>query len=92
MIISFLGLMPIGLLILRVVDNVRWHGLNQTLSVVALIGAFVGIYLGTMYNRVCGVLGHGYSLLTCFTVAIRLICLSNIRHCYHSHNGRLICH
>jgi hypothetical protein len=93
MIIAFLGLMPIGLLILRVVDNVRWHGLNQTLSaVVALIGAFVGIYLGTIYNRVGEVLGDRYSSLTCFIVARFPICSSNIRHRYHSYNGCPIYH
>jgi hypothetical protein len=52
MIIAFVGLMPIGVLILRVLNSPKWHGFNQALSVVvALIGAFLGIYAGTMYNR-----------------------------------------
>ncbi|TVY30509.1 hypothetical protein LHYA1_G000559 [Lachnellula hyalina] len=52
MILSFVGLMPIGILILRVMDSPKWHGINQVLSVVvALIGACVGIYAGTMFNR-----------------------------------------
>lgn len=54
MIIAFVGLMPTGVLILRVMHSVKWHALNQTLSAaVALVGVFVGIYCGTMYNRVC---------------------------------------
>ncbi|TVY47931.1 hypothetical protein LOCC1_G001634 [Lachnellula occidentalis] len=52
MILAFFGLMPIGILILRVMDSPKWHGINQALSaVVALIGACVGIYAGTMFNR-----------------------------------------
>jgi hypothetical protein len=52
MIFAFVGLMPIGILILRVLNSPRWHGLNQALSVVvALIGACLGIYAGTMFNR-----------------------------------------
>lgn len=51
-IIAFVGLMPIGLLILRIMNSVKWHALNQSLSAaVALIGVFVGIYCGTLYNR-----------------------------------------
>lgn len=53
MILAFVGLMPLGLLILRIMNSVKWHGLNQTLSVaVALIGTAAGIYAGSMYNRV----------------------------------------
>lgn len=52
MILAFVGLMPIGILVLRVMDSPKWHGINQTLSVVvALIGACLGIYAGTMFNR-----------------------------------------
>ncbi|TVY94423.1 hypothetical protein LAWI1_G000753 [Lachnellula willkommii] len=52
MILAFVGLMPIGILVLRVMDSPKWHGVNQTLSVVvALVGACVGIYAGTMFNR-----------------------------------------
>jgi hypothetical protein len=51
--LAFVGLMPAGVLILRVLKSPRWHGLNQTASAaLALIGAFLGIYAGTMYNRV----------------------------------------
>jgi Cytochrome domain of cellobiose dehydrogenase/Domain of unknown function (DUF2427) len=91
MIIAFVGLMPIGLLILRVMNNVKWHSLNQTLSAaVALVGVFVGIYCGTMYNRVCWVFSHCFSLLTSCTVAKLQFCPSSIRPGYHSCNGRPI--
>ena len=86
MIIAFFGLMPIGLLILRGMDNVKWHGLNQASSaVVALIGVCVGIYLGTLYNRVCrSVSTRWFSLLTSLLVAELQLCPSNIRPGYHS--------
>jgi len=52
MILAFVGLMPLGILILRVLNSPKWHGWNQALStVVALIGTFLGIYASTMYNR-----------------------------------------
>jgi hypothetical protein len=52
MILAFVGLMPLGLLILRIMNSVKWHGANQTLSAaVALIGTAAGIYAGSMYNR-----------------------------------------
>lgn len=64
MIIAFVGLMPIGILMLRVMNNVKWHALNQTLSAaVALVGLFVGIYCGTMYNRVRWLSSYSFSLL-----------------------------
>lgn len=53
MIISFVVVMPVGIVLLRVYSSVKWHGLNQFISAaVALIGAFVGVYCATMYNRV----------------------------------------
>jgi hypothetical protein len=53
MILAFVGLMPIGVLILRVLKSPKLHGLNQTLSAAAaILGVFLGIYAGTMYNRV----------------------------------------
>jgi len=53
MISAFLGLMPGGILILRVMNRVKWHSINQTIaSAAALIGTGIGIYAGTMYNRV----------------------------------------
>jgi hypothetical protein len=95
MIIAFVVLMPIGLVILRVMNNVKWHALNQALSaVVALIGVCVGIYCGTLYNRVCrsfSILGR-FSLLTSFLVAELQLCPSNIRPGYHSCNDCPIHH
>ena len=53
MIFAFVGLLPMGLLILRILKSPKWHGFNQALAVVlALIGVALGIYAGTMYNRV----------------------------------------
>lgn len=52
MILAFVVLMPVGIFILRILNSPKWHGFNQVLSaVVALIGLFLGIYIGTMYNR-----------------------------------------
>ncbi|KUJ11869.1 CBD9-like protein [Mollisia scopiformis] len=52
MILAFVGLMPLGLLILRILNSVKWHGYNQGLSAaVALIGTAAGIYAGSMYQR-----------------------------------------
>jgi hypothetical protein len=53
MILTFVGLMPVGVLILRVLKSPRWHGFNQAFSAaLALLGVFLGIYAATMYNRV----------------------------------------
>ena len=53
MILVFVGLMPFGVVVLRIFNRPKWHGLNQTLSACgALIGAGLGIYISTMYNRV----------------------------------------
>lgn len=52
MILAFVGLMPIGVLILRIMNSPKWHGYNQTASaIVAILGVFLGIYSGMMYNR-----------------------------------------
>jgi len=52
MIVVFILIMPAGILILRVMDNVKWHGINQAVAVVlGIIGILVGIYISTMYNR-----------------------------------------
>jgi hypothetical protein len=53
MILVFVGLMPFGVLVLRIFNSPKWHGLNQSLSASgALLGAGLGIYISTMYNRV----------------------------------------
>lgn len=52
MILAFVGLMPIGIMILRILNLPKWHGVWQAFSVVvALIGVCLGIYIGTFYSR-----------------------------------------
>ncbi len=53
MILAFVVMMPMGIVLLRILDKPGWHGYHQALSVViAISGAGVGIYMGTVYNRV----------------------------------------
>ena len=53
MIITFVGLMPLSTLTLRLFKWTRMHGIDQTFaSLLGLIGASVGIYISTLYNRV----------------------------------------
>jgi len=53
MIFTFVALMPLGLVLLRVVESVRWHAINQTVAaILAIIGGGIGVYIGLMYNRV----------------------------------------
>lgn len=55
----FVGLMPFGILILRLGEWVRWHGLNQAVAMVGVIvGLGLGIKAGTLYNRVSFLLGN----------------------------------
>jgi hypothetical protein len=52
MVFTFVGLMPLGLVILRVLGWPKWHGINQTFAaVLALIGAALGIVIGRWFNR-----------------------------------------
>jgi hypothetical protein len=52
MILAFVGLMPLGIVILRFLNSPKWHAINQTISlVVALIGAALGFFIGTLYNK-----------------------------------------
>jgi len=52
MVLTFFGLMPLGLLILRILGSVKWHAINQAVATtLAIIGAALGIYISTMYNR-----------------------------------------
>lgn len=91
MIVAFVGLMPIGLLILRVMNSVKWHAINQSLSAaVAFVGVLVGVYCGTMYNRVSQLFNHELCLLTSFTVAELQLCPSTIRPGYHGRNANSI--
>jgi len=48
----FFGFMPLNLLILRVLGSVKYHAMGQTIAtVMAIIGAGVGIYISTFFNR-----------------------------------------
>jgi hypothetical protein len=59
MVFTYLGLMPFGILVLRVVNSVRWHLINQVFAVfLAFIGAVVGVYAGTFFNRVSDLSGN----------------------------------
>lgn len=52
---TFLGLMPVAVVLLRVFNSPKLHGMAQVVSVtIALMGVGVGIYAGTQYNRVSG--------------------------------------
>jgi len=53
MVVCFIGLLPIGVILLRVLGLVRWHAVNQSLALVGIvIGAGLGIYDSMRYNRV----------------------------------------
>ncbi|CAD6444653.1 64ed4aa7-5d22-46e6-b052-7faf0cc60abd [Sclerotinia trifoliorum] len=55
MVLVFVGLLPLGLVILRFFNCPRWHALNQTISLmIALIGLGIGAQMGTLYNRTKG--------------------------------------
>jgi hypothetical protein len=52
MIFTFVGLIPLAVMILRILNSPKWHGVVQTLSAtLALIGMALGFKIGTMYNR-----------------------------------------
>ncbi|KAL1887492.1 hypothetical protein Sste5346_010191 [Sporothrix stenoceras] len=54
MIVTFFFLMPLGVLILRVGQSVRWHGINQGLSLLGAVGGSVmGFTTSSSYVRVC---------------------------------------
>lgn len=52
-ILAFVGLMPVGIVILRIFKSPKWHGYNQGVSFgIALIGIGLGFGCSTEYNRV----------------------------------------
>ncbi|KAI0438846.1 hypothetical protein F4803DRAFT_73222 [Xylaria telfairii] len=52
MILTFVGIWPFGILVLRVGGSVRWHAINQTLAFgLVLIGSILGFVISTSYNR-----------------------------------------
>jgi hypothetical protein len=94
MILAFVGLMPIGIMILRIMNSPKWHGWNQALSAaIALLGVMLGIYSGTMYNRVRPTLvTHPPKLvLTNVTDQELGICPSNLWHHNHGRDDCTIC-
>lgn len=53
MIGCFVGLLPLGVLLLKLGKWVRWHGINQGFAlVVILVGFGLGVKTSTFYNRV----------------------------------------
>jgi len=67
MVLTFVGLMPLGTLILRVLGWTRIHGINQTLaSILGITGAGIGIYISTLYNRVSYSPGFSQTVLTLY--------------------------
>lgn len=53
MITAFVIIMPLGVLILRVIESPKWHGINQAVSAfIALVGVCFAVYISTLYNRV----------------------------------------
>lgn len=53
MVLTFVGLLPLGVLLLRVFKSPKWHGVLQGLSLaLAVVGMIIGILMGRMYNRV----------------------------------------
>jgi hypothetical protein len=65
MVLTFVGLLPLGIMILRVFKSPKWHGVAQGISMaLALAGMAIGIWMGTKYNRVSSHshgLGNAYS-------------------------------
>ncbi|KAJ9129783.1 Integral membrane protein, partial [Pleurostoma richardsiae] len=52
MVFCFMGLMPFGVVILRVGEWVRWHGVNQGIAMVGVICGFgLGVKTGLLYIR-----------------------------------------
>lgn len=55
MVFTFVGLMPLAVIILRVFNSPRFHGIAQAVSaLLGLIGAALGLSVGVMYNRTKG--------------------------------------
>lgn len=53
MIFCFVGLLPLGVLMLRVGEWVRPHGINQGVAVIGIIAGFgLGVHVSGRYNRV----------------------------------------
>lgn len=89
MILAFVGMMPLAVMILRILNSPKWHGIAQTASaLVALIGTGVGIKAGMQYNRVSPLqVTHCFSILTSIPVQGLQFCPSNLwDRGYHGHD------
>lgn len=80
MIISIVGLMPVGVVLLRFGGWVRWHALNQTVALFGVLGGFaVGIVMSFSYQRVSNLIRaclnctNMYASLVDSTLRIRLL-------------------
>ncbi|KAI1085224.1 putative iron reductase domain protein [Whalleya microplaca] len=52
MVIVFVGAYPFGILVLRLGNWVRWHGINQGLALIGtIIGSGLGFHISGFYNR-----------------------------------------
>jgi protein-S-isoprenylcysteine O-methyltransferase Ste14 len=50
---TFIVIFPLGVVFLRLLDRVKWHGWMQTVGLGFLLaGLGMGIWAGTMYNQV----------------------------------------
>ena len=50
---TFVILLPLGILYLKIFERVRWHWMNQCLGVaVIIVGAVFGLSMSKLYNRV----------------------------------------
>ncbi|KAH8882021.1 CBD9-like protein, partial [Thozetella sp. PMI_491] len=55
MIICFVGVFPLGIVLLRLGNSVRWHLINQAIALVlTLVGTSLGMAASTSYNRSSG--------------------------------------
>ena len=51
---TFVILLPLSVIFLRVFERVTWHRLNNMVATVLLVaGAAIGLYESTLYNKVC---------------------------------------
>ena len=86
MVFTFVGLMPLGTLILRMFGWTRIHGINQVFaSILGITGAGIGIYMSTLYNRVSYSPQFLHAALTLYAEQEIQLWPSNLRsHCYNS--------
>lgn len=52
LVFCFVGLLPFGLVVLRVGNWPRWHAINQTIALIGIIVGFgLGVHISFKYNR-----------------------------------------